>query len=392
MADSRNKTPLYFEVSALDELFASLKRRGFRLIGPTLRDQAIVYDSIESPADLPLGWTDEQEAGSYRLRRRSDNSLFGYAVGPHSWKRYLWPPRQTLFEAQRKGTSFAITEPDQSTEKTAFIGVRSCELQAMQIQDRIFLKGPFVDQTYEQRRSAAFIVAVNCSTPAATCFCTSMKTGPKVSSGFDIALTEVVEADRHFFLATSASVSGAEVLQDIVSRKASADEKAKGDGVVRNAERNMGRNLDTSNVRELLLSNPEHSRWQDVASRCLSCGNCTMVCPTCFCSTVDDVSDLQGETAERNRRWDSCFNLDFSYLGGGHIRKSTLSRYRQWLTHKFATWIDQFGTSGCVGCGRCITWCPVGIDVTEEIEAIRDKEGDVARTLESADGNTKTNS
>jgi Fe-S oxidoreductase len=97
-----------------------------------------------------------------------------------------------------------------------------------------------------------------------------------------------------------------------------------------------------------------------------------MVCPTCFCTTVEDVSDVTGDHAERWRRWDSCFTLGFSYIHGGSIRNSGKARYRQWMTHKLASWIDQFGTSGCVGCGRCITWCPVGIDITEEARAIRD--------------------
>lgn len=98
-----------------------------------------------------------------------------------------------------------------------------------------------------------------------------------------------------------------------------------------------------------------------------------MVCPTCFCSSVHDVADLSGDNVERIRQWDSCFNLDFSYTKGGTVRDNTRSRYRQWLTHKLASWQDQFDSLGCVGCGRCITWCPVGIDLTEEVQAIRVK-------------------
>jgi ferredoxin len=131
------------------------------------------------------------------------------------------------------------------------------------------------------------------------------------------------------------------------------------------------RRLDTEGIRDLLLSNLEHPRWSEVASRCLSCTNCTMVCPTCFCSSVKEVADLQGDHVQRRRQWDSCFNADFSYMNGGLVRNQISSRYRQWLTHKLASWIDQFDTSGCVGCGRCITWCPVGIDLTEEVAAIR---------------------
>jgi formate hydrogenlyase subunit 6/NADH:ubiquinone oxidoreductase subunit I len=140
---------------------------------------------------------------------------------------------------------------------------------------------------------------------------------------------------------------------------------------VANAAAQMGRVMDTSDIKELLYRNYEHPRWDNVAGRCLTCANCTNVCPTCFCTTVEDVTDLTGQQAERRRRWDSCFTMDFSYIHGGSIRASTKSRYRQWMTHKLATWIDQFGTSGCVGCGRCITWCPVGIDITEEVAAIR---------------------
>jgi Fe-S-cluster-containing hydrogenase component 2 len=136
----------------------------------------------------------------------------------------------------------------------------------------------------------------------------------------------------------------------------------------------MGRKIDTVGIKELLYSNYEHPRWDQVAARCLSCANCTMVCPTCFCTTVEDVTDLSGEHAERWRKWDSCFTANFSYIHGGNIRATVKSRYRQWMTHKLATWIDQFGESGCVGCGRCITWCPVAIDLTEEVRAIRESE------------------
>lgn len=95
-----------------------------------------------------------------------------------------------------------------------------------------------------------------------------------------------------------------------------------------------------------------------------------MVCPTCFCTGVEDVTALAGDVTERVRKWDSCFTADFSYQHGGVVRESTKSRYRQWLTHKLSSWVDQFGSSGCVGCGRCITWCPTGIDLTAEVAAI----------------------
>jgi ferredoxin len=129
----------------------------------------------------------------------------------------------------------------------------------------------------------------------------------------------------------------------------------------------MGRQMPAVDHRNLLIESRESPRWDEVASRCLTCGNCTMVCPTCFCTSVSDVTDLTGEHAERWMQWASCFEFDFTFIHEGSVRQSGRSRYRHWLTHKLGTWHDQFGTSGCVGCGRCIAWCPTGIDITEEM-------------------------
>ncbi|MBI3994646.1 MAG: 4Fe-4S dicluster domain-containing protein, partial [Nitrospirae bacterium] len=205
-----------------------------------------------------------------------------------------------------------------------------------------------------------------------TCFCVSMKTGPRATAGFDLALTEVLESGRHTFTVEAGTERGAEVLRDLPHTEATEKDRAAVERIVAATASQMGRTLDTTDIKNLLYQNLEHPRWDEVATRCLSCANCTMVCPTCFCSTVEDVTDLTGEHAERWRKWDSCFTSDFSYVHGGTVRPSVKSRYRQWMTHKLATWIDQFGTSGCVGCGRCITWCPVAIDITEEVRAIRE--------------------
>jgi sulfhydrogenase subunit beta (sulfur reductase) len=356
---------------ALEDLVGVLRARGFRVLGPTVRDEAIVYDDLDSAADLPIGWTDRQEPGSYRLERREDEARFGYAVGPHSWKRFLFPPRVRLWHASRNGNGVAAVEEEPLDETPlAFIGVRACELSAIAIQDRVFVGGKYVDRDYAARREGAFLVAVNCFEPAGTCFCTSMGTGPKAQSGFDLALTELLDGE-HRLLVEAGSERGAEVLAGLTGRAAVyADLKAAAASVDSAAQR-MGRKMDTHDIRDLLARNLDHSRWDDVASRCLTCGNCTLVCPTCFCSAVEDETDLAGTGAERVRVWDSCFSVDYSYIHGGSIRPSAKSRYRQWMTHKLGTWFDQFGSSGCVGCGRCITWCPVGIDITEEIAAIR---------------------
>jgi ferredoxin len=201
-----------------------------------------------------------------------------------------------------------------------------------------------------------------------------MGTGPKASSGYDLALTEVLLATTHFFLAQIGTKAGAELLAGISAQPASQEEITAGNAVVEETAQHMGRTLLTTGLKELLYRNTESPRWDTVAARCLSCANCTAVCPTCFCSTVEDLTDLTGQQAERLRKWDSCFATDFSYIHGGSVRATPRSKFRQWMMHKLAYWIDQFGTSGCVGCGRCITWCPVGIDITEEARALRETE------------------
>jgi len=358
--------PVVFAATVFDQLLDAIRRRGFRLVGPVLRDGAICYDDIDSTADLPAGWTDEQQPGAYRVRRRDDDALFGYNVGPHSWKKYLFPPYARLSPPE--------PPPD---APFAFIGVRSCELTAIAIQDRVFLGGRHKDQQYEGRRADALIVAVNCGEAGATCFCASMDAGPRARSGFDIALTELLGQDGqdgHRFLAEAGTARGAEILGELRCAPAEAADTSAALAATDHAIASMGRAMPELDLRALLEENYSHPRWDDVAARCLTCGNCTMVCPTCFCFSVEDVSGLASAdpagNPERHRSWDSCFTMDHSYLHGGSVRVSDRSRYRQWMTHKLATWFDQFGTSGCVGCGRCITWCPAGIDITEEVAAI----------------------
>jgi sulfhydrogenase subunit beta (sulfur reductase) len=373
MANSTNPTAI-LTTEGLQDLIELLRRNDYCVIGPTVRDGAIVYDELTGLNDLPAGWTDHQDAGTYRLSRRDDDALFGYAVGPHSWKKFFHPERLRLWHAQRISGKVTVTDDVEAPPKFALLGARSCELHAIAIQDRVFLTPDHRNDNYSVRRENALIIAVNCGQAGGTCFCVSMKTGPAATSGFDLALTEILDEGAHRFLVEPGTEQGTALLQQLASAQATRRDHDAAEAAVATARSQMGRTMDTTGIKELLQSNPEHPRWDDVASRCLSCGNCTMVCPTCFCTTVEDVSDLGGDNAERWQRWDSCFSLDFSYLHGGSVRSSTKSRYRQWMTHKLAHWVDQFGGSGCVGCGRCITWCPVGIDITAEVAAIRGDE------------------
>ncbi len=342
-----------------------------------MRQGAIAFEPISSSEEMPVGLTDEQDGGTYRLRRRSDEALFGFANGPQSWKRLLHPPTVRLWRASRsQDGAIEIDEDTEKPRKRAFLGVRSCDIHAIATLDRSLLHIEHPDPGYRARREGVFIVALNCGMAGGTCFCVSMDTGPEAKSGFDLALTEVIEDDRHVFLVEEGSERGADVLAELPTSEAGAEDARERERIIERTASQMGRSLDTDGIKELLERNYEHPRWDEVSDRCLSCGNCTSVCPTCFCTDVEDVTDLTGDEAERWRRWDSCFTLDFTYVAGGSVRSSNRSRYRQWMTHKLATWFDQFGTSGCVGCGRCITWCPVAIDITEEAAVIRATDGE----------------
>ncbi|MGW5118580.1 4Fe-4S dicluster domain-containing protein [Streptomyces noursei] len=358
-------------VAGMAALIRVLTARGRTVIGPTVRGGAIVLDELTDGDELPYGRGVELEAGHYRVRPRADGAAFAHSAGPQSWKTFLHPQREREWSADRgpDGT-WSVTEDDTPPPAYAFLGVRPCDLRAIAVQDRVLGGGPHSDSRYRARRERVFLVAVECTEPGATCFCTSMGTGPAVDGGYDLALTEVIDEAGHRFWARAGSDEGASVLAELPQLPADATLPAVAHEKVAAAADRMGRTMPEVDLRELMRETLDADRWNDVAARCLTCGNCTMACPTCFCTSAEDVTDLTGEHAERWRRWESCFDLEFSHLPSGPVRESGRSRYRQWATHKLGTWFDQFGSSGCVGCGRCIVWCPVGIDITEEAHAL----------------------
>jgi sulfhydrogenase subunit beta (sulfur reductase) len=362
-------------LDGLDALLRGLAAQGYRLIGPQVREGVIALEEIAGAEDLPAGWTEEQSAASYRLVRREDGAVFGFATTPHAWKRWLQPSQVRLWSVRDVDGVPAFVDEPPPERPLALIGVRACDLHAIGIQDRVFLQGRYPERDYAARRETAFVVAVDCGVPGGTCFCASMGTGPRVGEGADLVLTEL-SGGAASFVVRAGTERGAALLADLPGHDTTEDEQAAALAVTDAAAGRMGRAVEAEGLHDLLLRNLDHPRYANVAERCLTCASCTLVCPTCFCTSVDDVSDLAGG-AEAVRRWDSCFSIDYSYIHGGSVRRAPRARYRQWLTHKFATWIDQFGSSGCVGCGRCITWCPVGIDVTEELAAIRESDGEV---------------
>jgi ferredoxin len=345
------------EPGAIERLIDLLVQDGRTVIAPTLHDGAISLGEITSASELLVGWTADMAPGRYELRNEHDGRLFGAPVGPVSTKRWRRSPEATVWSGQKDASGFHELPQERPNTKLAFVGLKGCDVAARILYDRAIGGSP----------ADHFIVGVECTTPGPTCFCVSMGTGPGISEGADLVITEIVEPS-HLLLTRAYTRRGADVLARLGGREPTAEEEDAAWSQVAAAARSMTEGIDPD-AAAAALRIPSSEGWEDVAARCLACGNCTLVCPTCFCTRIIDRTTPDGSEASRVRLWDSCFTLDFSEVHGGPVRSSITSRYRQWISHKLSWWWDQFGSSGCVGCGRCIVWCPVGIDIRVEAAA-----------------------
>ena len=357
----------FLEAADRQRLIDALREAGYAVQGPVVRDGLIRYAPIAGLDDLPRGWRDAQTPGRYRLHREDDGRLFAWAAPAESLKRCVFPPRETLFVVHRDDDgrlAFAPAETDAS--RTAVLGVRACDLAGLFLQDRHFLHGPHPDAAYRARRRNLFLVAVHCTHPADTCFCAATGDGPRARYGYDLAIDELDAG----WLMVARSEAGLSILQALPTRPARDEEVREAEAASARAAAGQHRRLPADDLPARLAASPQAPAWQTVAERCLACGNCTAVCPSCFCHAHVEAADLDGRRSARLRQWDSCFTAGHSLLHGRPVRMDTASRYRQWLTHKLSGWHVQYGRSGCSGCGRCITWCPEGIDLTREAAAV----------------------
>lgn len=358
---------LFLPRADLQHLLDALAQAGYRCIGPQVRDGAIVYDTLASAADLPAAYHDHQAPGRYRLERGSTPRCFAWANGPQALKPLVFRPHESLWRAVRGadgGIAFESLPP--RAGRLAVIGVRACDLAALALQDAHFLKDGARDPHYAAARDGLFLIAVHCTHPADTCFCVSTGDGPRTTAGHDLAMAELDDG----YIVEAGSERGAGVLAGLALAPASEAQRQQTEREIADGAGRQSRRLPGRDLRAVLFARLDHPRWEEVAARCLACGNCTSVCPSCFCHAEIEHPQLDGAASEHAREWDSCFTMGHSYIHGFTVRADRRTRYRQWLTHKLGSWHEQYGRSGCVGCGRCISWCPVGIDITEEAAAI----------------------
>ncbi|WPM32043.1 4Fe-4S dicluster domain-containing protein [Hydrogenobacter sp. T-2] len=352
-------------LEGIRELFEALKD-GYIVLAPKLRDGLIALSEVQSLEELPLGYRNIEAPGFCVIEKVE--GYFTYTHPYNSFKSFLHPTELPLIRVrkEREDLNFQTLVPEEKA--MCLFDIRACDLSALKVLDTVFLyKNPHPDPYYASLREGLFVLAVNCSYATSTCFCTTMETGPEVKEGYDLLITELSEG----FLTEVGSEKGKRIIEKVKDKREAEgkhfEEKRK---ILEKTELTMKRAFQTEGLTKRLYERMDAKYWEHIEKRCVACTSCTQACPTCFCFDIIERNNLELEESLRVRVWDSCFSPSFATVHRFNLRQSVHSRYRQWLMHKFAYWVGQFDCFGCVGCGRCITWCPVGIDIREEVRRI----------------------
>ncbi|MCL2024231.1 MAG: 4Fe-4S dicluster domain-containing protein [Coriobacteriia bacterium] len=280
---------------------------------------------------------------------------------------YFLKPKEALL--RYNSADGEVVETVKDDRKRILFGVHPCDLNAILMTDKVFL-GDYEDPYYKARRESTLIVGVSC-TPRQSCVC-HMFGANEVLQGYDLYLTDIGDA---YFVQCS-SVEGAQLLDTLVeTREATAEDTRALQKHVARFRQTLGEAPDTTQIPLLFDARYDEELWEEIGSRCLSCGACSAVCPTCYCFDIVDELDANGVTGSRVRCWDSCLNSQFAEVAGGHdFRPTRASRVRHRFYHKFWAYPARYGKTMCVGCGRCYTACKVGINPSRVVAALQ---GDV---------------
>lgn len=368
--------PSFLARADLGQLFDVLRDAGYRVVGPRIDQGAITFQDVEAVDDLPVGVTNDNAPGRVRLQEIDSARHFSWSNGAQTIKPLVYAPRESLWQVKKteQGIQFVPTVP--TLKPVAVFGARACDLAALSITDKHFLGNTYHDAYYAARRDSLFLIAVNCTHPASTCFCASTGDGPEVKAGADLVLDELDEG----YLVQAGSERGTALLAKLPLTAAAATQQQVAVQQREACVQGQVRTMPSQPALQGLMQRLEAPGWERIAEACLACGNCTAACPTCFCHRETEQPALDGSHSQHSREWDSCFNMDHSYIVGEVVRPDIARRYRQWMTHKLATWVEQYGRTGCVGCGRCTAWCPAGIDFVQEAQAMLNEPTDPTET------------
>jgi len=357
----------------LTQIVAVLMAEGYTVIGPKDKKLALNLEKLSSPDELALGFVSEEKEGYYRLKPAKTLAIDA-AKPMNSPKYYTEKANQLLYTASQVNNQWefktAVVEP----EPIAFFGLNACDVASLYILDLTF-KQEFKDPVYEKNRQAVqFVVGVNCTHPGNNCFCSTYNTGPRLTYPYDLGLTCLGET----YLVEAGSQKGKEVLAKLKSEPASQAHLQQKETLLEKAKKQMSKAFNLKKACQVLADNYEHPYWDEPSERCLSCANCINVCPTCYCYQIYRRANLSADEVAVFRSLDACHHLEFAAVHGGNFRPRRVDRLRHWVNHKIFWTIEQYGVPGCVGCGRCITWCPTAIDITEPVFRLGGREVKIA--------------
>jgi ferredoxin len=320
-------------------------RKEYEFIGPVRKGKSYIFDKISDEKEISLDY---------------DTTI----LPP---KKLFFLPEEKLFSFLRKEKGRVDIKEEEKEAKRALFGVHPCDVKALLLLDQV-MKGDFLDPYYVKRRQKTILIAMNCTQPRENCFCTSFDTGPELKEGYDLLLTDL---DRKYLVEVG-TLDGKRLLERVKTSKAGKGDVKKKKQKIEGAREKIKKKIETEGLEADLKKNFNHEKWKEVKDKCLFCGSCTHVCPTCFCYNVSDFNAHTLKSGERIRNWDSCLTLEFAEVAlGGNFRKDREARIKQRIYHKLAYFKEQFGSFGCVGCGRCIDTCVKDIDITEVINEIR---------------------
>ena len=336
--------PKWLPVKALDDFVKNLLKAHV-VVGPTRGKGGTEYAEV---------------AGAEELELERTNCI----KGP---KEFFFPQSETLVEFEGYVDKAVPVGELEKPKPLVLLAARPCDVRSLEILDRLFVNEDFVDDYYKAKRDAASILCLSCNEPRPTCFCTSVGGNPFDTTGCDVSMTKV----RGGFLLEAHSDKGEALVQDLGD--ADATVLAEKDRLKQEAARSIGTELGIEGLPEKLKGMFDDPVWSELTDKCLGCGVCTYLCPTCHCFDIQD--EAVDDRGKRVRNWDSCMFPIFTYHGSGHQpRDRRHQRMRQRILHKFNYYVENFDVIACVGCGRCITECPTNEDLRDNLLKLKDLE------------------